>query len=193
MNSIIYNIASRGGVITVSEISKQSDYRKLVRMKDRGDLIKIRHGVYAIPDALFNTMIDVERIVPNGIVCLFNAWAYHQLSTVVPPSICVAIDAKRKVVIPSTVPIEIYYWKKENSEFGITDAEISGFKVRITDLERSVCDAVKYRNKIGLDTTAEIIRNYLKKDKRNLSRLSEYAKRLRVANTLKNYLMIAIE
>ncbi|MDY5229369.1 MAG: hypothetical protein SPH37_10165, partial [Sodaliphilus sp.] len=63
----------------------------------------------------------------------------------------------------------------------------------ITDLERSVCDAVKYRNKIGLDTTAEIIRNYLKKDKRNLSRLSEYAKRLRVANTLKNYLMIAIE
>lgn len=186
-------MASRGGVITVSELSKQSDYRKLVRMKDRGDLIKIRHGVYAIPDALFNTMIDVERIVPNGIVCLFNAWAYHRLSTVVPPSICVAIDAKRKVVIPSTVPIEIYYWKKENLEFGITDAEISGFKVRITDLERSVCDAVKYRNKIGLDTTAEIIRNYLKKDKRNLSRLSEYAKRLRVVNTLKNYLMIAIE
>ena len=66
MNSIIYNMASQGGVITVSELSKQSDYRKLVRMKDRGDLIKIRHGVYAIPDALFNTMIDVEMVVPHA-------------------------------------------------------------------------------------------------------------------------------
>lgn len=188
MNSIIYNIASRGGVITVSEISKQSDYRKLVRMKDRGDLIKIRHGVYAIPDALFNTMIDVERIVPNGIVCLFNAWAYHQLSTVVPPSICVAIDAKRKVVIPSTVPIEIYYWKKENLEFGIIQKNISGYNVLITDIERTVCDAVKYRNKIGLDVCGEVIDSYLKKSNRNISLLHEYAQKLRVKNILTKYL-----
>lgn len=35
--------------------------------------------------------------------------------------------------------------------------------VRITDLERTVCDAVKYRNKIGLDVCGEVIDNYLKK------------------------------
>lgn len=42
------------------------------------------------------------------------------------------------------------------------DAEISGYHVRITDMERSVCDAVKYRNKLGLDICAEVIRTYLK-------------------------------
>lgn len=42
------------------------------------------------------------------------------------------------------------------------DADISGYKVHITDMERSVCDAVKYRNKIGLDVCAEVIRTYLK-------------------------------
>ena len=147
-----------------------------------------KRQVYAIPDALFNTMIDVERIVPNGIVCLFNAWAYHQLSTVVPPSICVAIDAKRKVVIPSTVPIEIYYWKKENLEFGIIKKSISGYDVLITDMERTVCDAVKYRNKIGLDVCGEVIDNYLKKENRNISLLHEYAQKLRVKNILTTYL-----
>ena len=70
------------------------------------------------------------------------------------------------------------------------DADISGYKVHITDMERSVCDAVKYRNKIGLDVCAEVIRTYLN---RNLARLQDYAKRLRVFNTLKNYLEIAIE
>ena len=73
------------------------------------------------------------------------------------------------------------------------DVEISGDYVRITDMERSVCDAVKYRNKLGLDICAEVIRSYLKKPNRNLTRLQDYAKRLRVFNTLKNYLEIAIE
>ena len=35
--------------------------------------------------------------------------------------------------------------------------EISGYMVLITDMERSVCDAVKYRNKIGLDVGGEVI------------------------------------
>jgi len=193
MNNIMYKATSQGGIITTAELSKQSDYLKIVRAKKRGDLIQVRHGVYAVPDALFNTMIDVERVIPNGIVCLYNAWTYHQLSTVVPPSFCIAIEAKRKIAIPPTLPVELYYWKKKNLEFGIMNAEISGYHVRITDMERSVCDAVKYRNKIGIEVCSEVIHNYLKKKNRNLSRLSEYAKRLRVANILKNYLEIAIE
>ena len=192
MNNIMNKATAQGGIITTAELSKQSDYLKIVRATKRGDLIRVRHGVYAVPDALFNTMIDVERVIPNGIVCLYNAWAYHHLSTVVPPSFSIAIESKRKIAIPPTFPIELYYWKKENLKFGIMSAEISGHHVRITDLERSVCDAVKYRNKIGMDVCSEVIRNYLKKKNRNLSRLSEYAKRLRVANILKNYIEIAI-
>lgn len=188
MNSITHKATSQGGIITTAELSKQSEYLKVVRAKERGELIRVRHGVYAVPDALLNTMIDIERIVPSGIVCLYNAWAYHQLSTVVPPYFCVAIEAKRKVAIPPTLPIELYYWKKENLTFGVMDAEISGCNVRITDMERSVCDAVRYRNKTGMEVCSEVIRNYLKKRDRNLSRLSEYAKRLRVANILRNYL-----
>ena len=80
-----------------------------------------------------------------------------------------------------------------NDLFGIMQEEISGYSVRITDPERSVCDAVKYRNKIGLDVCAEIIRSYLTRRDRNLSRLSDYAKRLRVAKVLNSYLEIAIE
>ncbi|QCQ46681.1 hypothetical protein DBK98_018995 [Bacteroides sp. PHL 2737] len=32
----------------------------------------------------------------------------------------------------------------------------------IFDLERSVCDAIKYRNKVGIDVMAEVIQTYLK-------------------------------
>ena len=167
MNDIVNKVASLGGTISTTDISHLSEYKQVLRAKERGDLIRLRHGVYAAPEALLNTMIDVERIIPNGVVCLYNAWTYHQLSTTVPPAFCIAIANKRKVVLPHALPIELYYWKKENLE--------------------------KYRNKIGLDVCAEVIRTYLKKPNRNLARLQDYAKRLRVFNTLKNYLEIAIE
>lgn len=54
---------------------------------------------------------------------------------------------------------------------------ISGNRALITDIERTVCDAVKYRNKIGLDVCGEIIDTYLKKGNRNISLLHEYAKK----------------
>ena len=162
-----------GGTISTSELSGRAEYERLRRATRRGDVVKLRHGVYAEPTAMLGTMIDVERIVPGGVVCLYTAWMHYQLSTTIPPAFCIAIDAKRKVRIPATLPITLYYWKTENLTFGVVQQQISGYNVRITDLERSVCDAVKYRNKIGLDVCAEIIRSYVQKKDRNLSRLSD--------------------
>lgn len=193
MESITDIIEVQGGVITTNELSGRAEYKRLLRAVERGEVIRLRHGVYANPTVMLDTMIDVERIVPNGVVCLYNAWAYHQLSTVVPPAFCIAIEAKRKISIPESLPIRLYYWKREHLEIGVKIECVSGFDVRITNIERSVCDAVKYRNKIGLDVCSEVIRNYLRKPNRNLARVMEYAKELRVANTLKNYLEIAIE
>lgn len=193
METISEQIASKGGVISTQDLEGRAEYERLRRAVSKGDIVRLRHGVYAEPSAMLNTMIDVERIVPGGIVCLYSAWMHHRLCTTVPPAFCIAIEAKRKVVLPEELPINLYYWKKENLEFGIEQKEISGFQVRMTDLERSVCDAVKYRNKVGLDVCAEVIRSYARLKERNLSRLSEYAQKLRLTKVMNNYLEIAIE
>lgn len=133
-------------------------------------------------------MIDVERIVPHGVLCLYSAFAHYGLSMQVPSATCIAIEAKRKVRLPEYPPIDLYYWKKENLEFGIVKKNISVYEVLITDMERTVCDAVKYRNKIGLDVCGEVIDNYLKKETRNVSLLHEYAQKLRVKKILTTYL-----
>lgn len=186
-------IGRKNGIITTEEISGKAEYKRILRAVDRGEVIRIRHGVYAEPTSIINTMIDVEKIIPNGVVCLYNAWEYHRLSTKVPPAFCIAIEAKRKVSIPTTIPINLYYWKRENLNFGIEEKELCGYKIRITDLERSVCDAIKYRNKIGMDICAGVVKSYLRKKERNISRLIAYAKKLRVSNILNNNLEISME
>lgn len=193
MERISHKVSALGGIISTADMTSEAEYKRIHRAAQRGELTRLRSGVYASPDALLDTMLDIERIVPGGVVCLYNAWNHYQLTTTIPPSFCVAVERKRKVVIPPTLPITLYYWKKENLSIGVIEEVVSGHSVHITNIERSVCDAVKYRNKIGLDVCAEIVRTYLRKEGRNLSILTEYAKRLRLWSTLKNYLEIAIE
>jgi hypothetical protein len=75
---------------------------------------------------------------------------------------------------------------------GVTKQKIGGYIIKIYDLEKSVCDAVKYRTKIGIDVTSEILKNYLKRKDRNLSKLMGYAKQMRIEKTLKTYLEIGL-
>ena len=192
MKPITDIVKENGGIIKTSQLSSRAEYRRLLRAVNRGNLVRLHHGVYVEPSSLLNNMVDVESIIPNGVVCLYNAWAYHQLSTIVPPAFCIAIKADRKVSLNGVIPINLYYWKAENLDFGITKYNISGLTVRMTDVERSVCDAIKYRNKVGTDICAEVVRNYLNRNERNISKLIEYAKKLRVEKILNTHLEISL-
>ena len=193
MENITDMLANKGGVLSVKDLSNRSEYKRVLRAVERGELIRVRQGVYAEPTALFSTMVDIERIIPGGVVCLYNAWSYYQLSTTVPPAFCIDIRSKRKIVLPDSIPIQLYYWKDEYFDIGVIEQNVSGHTIRMTDLERSVCDAIKYRNKIGMDICAEVVRTYLKRNDRNLSRLYDYAKKLRVYKTLNYFIEITLE
>lgn len=187
-STFINEIQAKGGFVTAKELPGRMEYERIRRATQEGTLVRIRKGIYADMEALANNMVDVERIVPHGVLCLYTAFMHYGLSTQVPAAICVAIEAKRKVRLPDYPVIGLYYWKKENLAFGIVRQIVGGYQVQITDLERTVCDAIKYRNKIGLDVCGEILNNYLKRSDRNISVLHDYAHRLRVENILNRYL-----
>ena len=186
-------VTHQGGMVRLHGMSRENTYRRIVRAERNGKLMRIRKGVYALPFAFMDAMIDVESIVPGGVVCLFNAWAFYGLTMVTPPTFCIAVDAKRKIVFTQKQLITLYYWNKQSLTLGVEEVEYSSHKVRMTNAERSVCDAVRYRNKIGEDLCLEIIRNYLKRPDRKIGLMMEYAKALRVGKILGNYLNILME
>lgn len=188
MDQLINKIQGNGGFVVTKELESRKDYEHLRKAVEDGTVVRLRQGIYAQSDALANTMIDVNKIVPNGVLCLYSAFMHYGLSTQIPGAYCIAIESKRKVKLPEYPPIDLYYWKKENLEFGISDLEIAGYKVRMTDLHRTICDAVKYRNKIGLDVCGEILDAYIKRPDRDLSLLNVYAEKLRIKKILTLYI-----
>lgn len=193
MDKIEDIVTQQGGMISLHGKSHENTYRRIVRAEKNGKLVRVRKGVYALPYAFMDAMIDVESVVPGGVVCLYNAWTFYGLTMQNPPTFCIAVDAKRKIVFAQKQMITLYYWNEQSLTLGVEEVEYSSHKVRMTNAERSVCDAVRYRNKIGEDLCLEIIRTYLKRPDRKIGLMMEYAKALRVAKILGNYLNILME
>ena len=192
MNDILNIIKRSGGYISRQEISDEATYAQLLREVDKGNVIRLKSGVYTLPEELAKPMVDIDRIVPNGVLCLYSAWYVYRLTTQIPVEHYVAVEKSRKVVLPDYPPIKICFWSEKAYEMGIVEMEIEGLMCKIYDVEKSVCDAIRMRNKIGMDVCSEIVRNYMKREDRDLNKLSEYAKTLRVGTTLHNIIQFVI-
>lgn len=192
--TIVFNkgmIQNNNGIIRADR-ENNTEYRKILAAVKEGELVRLRNGLYADPDALAGSIVDIDAIIPGGILCLYSAWSYYNLTTQIPDAFYVAVSRNRKIRLPEFPDIKPVFQRNDLLEIGKAEIEENGIKVLITDIERSVCDAVKYRNKIGIDVMTEIIDNYLRRTDRNLSRLTVYAKKLRVYSTLHQILQVKL-
>jgi len=184
MMDVITLMRQQGGYITTKDIGSRAMYDQLLSEVERSNVVRVRTGLYALPDEMAKPMVDIRRLIPGGVICMFTAWEHYDLTTKLPLGICVAIEKNRKVRLPDYPPIMLYYWTQNVFELGVSEAVIDGYDLKIYDMEKSVCDAVKFRNKIGLDVSSEILKNYLRRSDRNLERLHDYAKKMRIDTTL---------
>ncbi len=156
----------------------RSAYSKLLESAREGNMVCIRRGVYAKMEQLADTMIDLDVVVPDGILCLFSAWNIHGFTTSLPQAYHVAIKRGRKIRLPEYPLIELHFITEALLELGVEEQVVSGYEIKVYNKERSVCDAIKYRNKIGIDVCSEVVNSYLALSNRNLTLLMDYANKL---------------
>ena len=87
----------------------------------------------------------------------------------------------------------MYYIKPELFELGKTELKTpAGNLVPCYDLERTICDVIRSRNKLGTETFLAALKLYAANPKKDLNKLNSYAKKMRVANVLRQYLEVLL-
>jgi hypothetical protein len=71
---------------------------------------------------------------------------------------------------------------------GIGEHWIQGVLIRVYSPAKTVADCFKYRNKVGLDTAIEVLRDCVEKRRCSFDDLWKFAKICRVANVMRPYL-----
>lgn len=188
-------IAEAHGGIIETKIAEQHGISRamLSKLCKEEKIQRIVKGQYIFPNDIQDELLSISRRSERIIFSHETALFLHGISdrtpfehTVTAPSGC----------IPSTEiksECKVYYIKPELFELGITTLKTpSGNNVPVYDLERTICDVVRSRNRVGTETFLVALKLYAADSKKDLNRLNTYAKQLRVANVLHQYLEVLL-
>ena len=187
----IDKISEAGGkFLNTNAFTKRNQWYQLKRMLEQGLVTKIKRGVYYMDTSkMIDQTVEVSKIVSSGVFCMFTAWQHYHLTTQNPADFHIALLSNSKIKIPDNLPVKLYYWTEKYYNLGIVEIEKEGQPIKMYDLEKSVCDAVRFRNKAGMDVAIEVVRNYVKRKDRNFDRLAKYARQMRIEIVMQNMIM----
>lgn len=189
-------LAENKKFITTAELKDMGySYYKIGKLEKNGLLRRVNRSTYENLSYKGdeNDFFSAEAFVPNGVICLMSAARYYELTSFLPDSVDVAVERKKKVVtLPDWPEIKIFYFDPARMELGVTEVREGDNVFHIFDIEKTVVDIIYYRNKIGIEETSEVLKNYLKRRDRQIDRLYAYAKRLRCEKIVRTYLEVLV-
>lgn len=167
-------------------------FKQIRQLVASGDLEKLGQGIYHATSHPYDEHVEIARRIPNGVFCLYSACFLHQLSDFVPSEQHLAIPKKSRYVLPAYPPVKLYYWETTAFQLGIADFPLDEGSIRVYDPEKTVCDMLRLREKVGLDVVKEVVKNYLQGPACDLAKLHDYARQLQIEKTLHQYLSIML-
>ena len=182
--------------LAVSDLlSAGFSYYKINKLVAEGKLIKLNNKMYE-NTAYSGEVSDfsvVSAYAPKGVLCMMTAVRYYALTTYLPDSVDIAIERNMKIsTMPEWPSINIWYFPEKRYNTGIVRIADAAGEYRIYDIEKTVIDILYYRNKVGIEETKEVLRNYLARPDRDLIRLRRYADTLGCKNILGTYLEVLL-
>ena len=194
-NARLYeSIAANNNMITTAQ-AMALGYSKtsLSSYTRRGLLKRVHHGIYTLPDAIYDDMyvlsICSEKIVFSHETALF----LNGLSDRTPFSHSVTIPSN--AALPASIKNDCvcYYIKPELHDVGVTTRKTTfGNIVKCYDAERTVCDMLRSRSRLDEESVIAAVKNYAASREKDLSKLGQYSKLLRVSKDLKKYMEVLL-
>ncbi|MHC5055765.1 MAG: type IV toxin-antitoxin system AbiEi family antitoxin domain-containing protein [Planctomycetota bacterium] len=163
----------------------------LYRLVEKGELLRTGRGLYVLADAdvtAEHSLAEASKRVPKGTVCLLSALAFHDLTTVSPHEVWMAIPAKARQPKVSRPRIRFVRFSGDALTEGVETHEVERVPVKVYSPAKTVADCFKYRRKIGLDIAMQALRDAWRRKRATVDELWECARICRVANVMRPYL-----
>ncbi|GHU14466.1 hypothetical protein FACS1894161_5110 [Spirochaetia bacterium] len=139
-----------------------------------------------------NDMEIIASLIPEGIISLFSAAQYHDLTTIIPQTIEITLPSSmRTPELPGNLHITVHKTASHLYPVGIETVQSDNYTLKVYDRERTVCDFIRNRLKIGKDAALEVLKTYMS-GRKNLQKLYEYAKLLQIAGVIHPYLEVLV-
>ncbi len=177
------------GILYVKDLEKYNIHRQYLKeLEGIGYLRKVARGLYVKKDREVNEFFVMGQRYESGIYSHNTALYFYNLTDRTP--------LKLDMTFPSNIRIKndiirSHYIKDENYLLGLTYMELKdGTSIKIYNLERTICDIIRDKNKIDPQIFNAAMKGYSKINNKNFHLLSKYAKELKIQNKLQQYMEV---
>lgn len=185
-------IRKHGSTFRTAEIIKAGVHPvTLYGLLHDGFIERLSRGVYRLVETDQISQPDlviVARRVPQAVVCLISALAFHEITTQVPHEVSFAIVKGAETPRIDFPPISVHRFSDEAFSQGIQKHDVDGVTIRVYSPEKTIADCFKFRNKIGMEIVLEALKLYKARRGFNLSELVRFSRICRVEKIMRPYL-----
>jgi len=182
------------GVITAAKANQLGTSNERLRLLAKnGELERSAHGVYITPDSFIDRMYIIQLRRPKIVYSHETALFLHDLTDRDPVNYTVTVPTGYNASNLRKDNIYVYTVKKEYHKIDILQIEtIFGNMVKVYNLERTICDCLRSRNKIDIAIVNEMFKRYVKRSNKNLNILMQKADMFGITKLLRKYLEVLL-
>lgn len=184
------------GILRTCELyTEHIYYADIQKLIADGVIGKVRYGYYQLLDNMsLSEVTTVTRLFPDAILCMDTALFHYRYSDRTPLVWHLAVSkdggkSRFKIDYPFVKP---YYIEPALLELGMAHDQMDDYPVRIYNKERTICDCLRYMGKMDKEVFNTAIRRYAEDNAKDIPRLMEYAKKMRVTQKVKTLIGVWI-
>lgn len=182
-------VNKNNGILYSKDLEKYDIHRQYLKELEKlGYLKKVFRGMYIRSNKNINEFFIMGERFQTGIYSHNTALYFYNLTDRTP--------IKFDMTFPSNVRINneyiiAHYIKNEKHLMGATKMKLEDNTIiQIYDLERTICDIIRDRNKMDPQIFNTAMKEYSKRKNKNLNLLYKYAKKFRIEKKLKQYMEV---
>ena len=154
---------------------------------------QVAHGVYMSPDAWTDAMYLLHLRCAQAVFSHGSALFFHDLTDREPSPYSITVKTGYNPSSLQADGIKVYTIKKELHDMGIVTMNTPfGHPVLVYDMERTICDLIRSRSGIEVQTFQDALKQYAKRKDKDLRKLMRYAQMFHVEKLLRQYLEVLL-
>lgn len=193
-NKILKMIESNNGYITTQEIvSNKIDRKFLSNMVKKGMLVRISRGYYGLPSYIEDEYYKLLSKSKNARFSMATALYLHNLSDRTPLIYNITVPYGYSGSLQKEKNVILNFVKKEILDLGVIEMTSPfGMKIKVYDIERTICDIIKNKNKIDAEIFSKALKEYARSKNKNLTKLTKYAKIMNIEHKVREYMEVLL-
>ena len=153
------------------------------------NLQQVAHGIYVSDDTWIDAMFLLHLRCGQAVFSHESALFFHDLTDREPSPYAITVRRGYSTTRLKAEGLSVYTIKPELYEVGLTTGQTPfGHTVPVYDMERTICDLLRSRSSMEIQTFQGALKMYARRKDKDLRTLMRYAGMFRVEKILRQYL-----